>query len=244
VIVRLAPVLQIALLLVLRGAVAAELSLPGGADLTQAIVADLVRADLAARGIAGDLAVEVRQPAAAVPNRAEGETRVALVGLRYDRRSGRFHGRLQAALATGESATIPITGRVDELIEVAVPTRPIARGEMIAAADVGLALLPVASLAEDAVRHVEDLVGRQAARPLAAGRAARAGEVTAPWQVRRGESASMAFARGGLQIVTAAEALENGRAGQTIRVRNATSGEVRQAVVIGPRRVEVLGLAP
>ena len=102
----------------------------------------------------------------------------------------------------------------------------------------------LASLPDDGLRRADDLVGRQAVRPLAAGRAARAGEVAAPWQVRRGEDASMAFSRGGLQIVTAAEVLENGRQGQSIRVRNATSGEVRQAVVVGPRRVEVLGVVP
>ncbi len=170
--------------------------------------------------------------------------RVALVDLRYDRRSGRFQGRLQATLPSGETTAIATSGRVDELVEVAVPTRPIARGETIADADVAAAWLPAASLPDDGLRRAEDLVGRQAVRPLAAGRAARAGEVAAPWQVRRGEDASMAFSRGGLQIVTAAEVLENGRQGQSIRVRNAASGEVRQAVVVGPRRVEVLGVVP
>ena len=36
--------------------------------------------------------------------------------------------------------------------------------------------------------------------PLAAGRPARAGDVSAPWLVRRGEPASMRFTRGGLEI--------------------------------------------
>ena len=233
-----------AVFLAMRVATAAELTLAAGTALTPALVADLVRADLAARGIAGNLAVEVRQPVASLPNRAEGETRVALAELRYDRRTGRYHGKLEAALATGATTTIPTSGRVDELVEVAVPIRSIARGEAIAAADVEVTLLPLASLSEDALRRIEDLVGRQAVRPLATGRPARAGEVAAPWQVRRGEAASLAFARGGLQIVTAAEVLENGREGQTIRVRNTASGEVRQAVVVGPRRVEVVDTAP
>jgi flagella basal body P-ring formation protein FlgA len=33
-------------------------------------------------------------------------------------------------------------------------------------------------------------------------------------------------------------ALENGRRGETIRVRNADSGEMRRATVVGPRNVE------
>jgi flagella basal body P-ring formation protein FlgA len=207
-------------------------------------VADLVRTDLAERGVTRQLAVEVRQPTAAVPNRSESAIRVALVDLRYDRRAGRYQGRLEAALPSGETTTILTSGRVDELVEVAVPNRPIARGETIALGDVASASLPVGALPDDALRRAEDLIGRRAVRPLASGRAARAGEVAAPWQVRRGDDASMAFRHGGLQIVTAAEVLENGRQGQTIRVRNTASGEVRQAVVVGPRRVEVLGVAP
>lgn len=228
----------------LRAAAAAEVSLTAGLPLTAEVVAGLVRADLAARGIAGELAVEVRQPAAPVLHQAGTTMRVALVDLRYDRRTGRYQGRLEAALPSGETTGITTSGRVDELVEVAVPARPIARGETIVDTDIVAAWLPLASLPDDGLRRVEDLVGRQAMRPLAAGRVARAGEVAAPWQVKRGDAASMAFARGGLQIVTAAEVLENGRQGQTIRVRNATSGEIRQAVVVGPRRVEVSGGMP
>ena len=41
-----------------------------GEPLTADLVAELVRGELAARGIAGELAVEVREPSATVPNRA------------------------------------------------------------------------------------------------------------------------------------------------------------------------------
>ena len=225
-------------------AAVAEVSLPAGSPLTAEVVAGLVRDELVSRGIAGELTVEVRQPAASVPNRAGDAMRVVLGDLRYDRRSGRFQGRLQATLPSGETTGIATSGRVDANVEVVVPTRPIARGEIIADADVAAAWLPAASLPDDGLRRAEDLVGQQAVRPLAAGRAARAGEVAVPWRVRRGEDASMAFNRGGLQIVTAAEVLENGRQGQSIRVRNTASGEVRQAIVVGPRRVEVLGIVP
>lgn len=227
-----------------HAAAAAEIALPAGTALTAEIVAGLVREELAGRGLVGELAVEVRQPAAAVANEAGTAMRVALVELRHDRRTGRYQGRIEAALPTGETTAIATAGRVDELVEVTVPARPIARGEMIAAVDLAAAKLPLASLPDDGLRRLEDLVGRQAVRALAAGRPARAGEVAAPWQVRRGEMASMAFSRGGLQIVTAGEVLENGRQGQTVRVRNAASGELREALVVGQRRVEVLGGPP
>jgi flagella basal body P-ring formation protein FlgA len=223
---------------------AADMALLPGAPLTAQVVADLVRDELAARGIAGQLAVEVRQPAAALPNRAGTAMHIVLAELRHDRRTGGFLGRIEAYLPSGEATATAIAGRVDELVETLVPLRPLPRGDTIAIEDLDSAWLLMASLPGDALRRAEDLVGRQAARALAAGRAVRAGEIAAPWAVKRGDEASMSFNRGGLQIVTAAEILENGRPGQSVRVRNAVSGEVRQAVVIGPRRVEVRGVAP
>jgi flagella basal body P-ring formation protein FlgA len=223
---------------------AAEVALPPGAPLTAEVVAELVRDELAARGFAGQLAVEVRQPAAALPNRAGAAMRVALAELRHDRRTGRFQGRIEAVLPSGEATMTAIAGRIDELVEVPVPRRPVARGETLAAGDLMAAWLPMASLPDDGLRQGGDLIGRQAVRALAAGRAVRAAEVATPWAVKRGDQTAMSFSRGGLQIVTAAEVLENGRPGESVRVRNAVSGEIRQAVVIGPRRVEVRGVGP
>ncbi|MGD9507220.1 MAG: flagella basal body P-ring formation protein FlgA, partial [Geminicoccaceae bacterium] len=55
----------------------------------------------------------------------------------------------------------------------------------------------------------------------------------------RGDEAVTVFRRSSLEIVSAAEALDNGRRGETIRIRNAASGEVRRAVVVAERRVVV-----
>src|SRR5690242_4661959 len=81
---------------------AAELTLAPGAPLTEALVGDLVRSELASRGMAADLAVDVRQPHGEVPNRAALAMRIALVDLRIDREGGRFQGRIEAVLPTGE----------------------------------------------------------------------------------------------------------------------------------------------
>jgi flagellar basal body P-ring formation protein FlgA len=221
------------------GAAAAELTLLPGAPLTPEAVADMVAADLRARGVGGQVAVEVSSPAAPIPNRATTPMRVVLSELRYDQRKGRYDAILTAGLRSGEAASIPTSGRVDQLVEVPVPARPIARGETLRPEDVTTGTALAASLPSDALRRSEDLVGQQASRPLIPGRAARAGDLVAPWLVRRGDDASMVFRRGALQIVGAAVVLENGRQGESVRVRNAGSGETRRAVVVGTRQVEV-----
>ena len=223
---------------------AAELTLSPGAPLTEAMVGELVRTELAARGMTPDIAVEVRQPRGEVPNRAALAMRIALVDLRVDQGAGRFQGRIEAVLPTGERTTMPASGRIDRPVETLVPARPITRGRTIAVEDLRPVRLLASDLPDDALIVPADLVGRQALRTLLPQRPIRAGDVADPWLVRRGDEAAAVFRRAGLEIVSAAEALDNGREGEVIRVRNAASGEVRRAVVVAERRVEVGAMAP
>ena len=223
---------------------AAELTLAPGAPLTEAMVGELVRSELAARGMATDVAVEVRQPRGNVPNRAATAMKIILVDLSVDRRVGRFQGRIEAALPTGERTEMTASGRLGRPVEIVVPARAIGRGRTILAEDLVRMSLLAADLPDDALALATDLVGRQAARTLPPQRPVRAGDVAEPWLVRRGDEAAAVFRRGGLEITSAAEVLDNGRRGETIRVRNAASGEVRPAVVVAERRVEVAGMAP
>jgi flagella basal body P-ring formation protein FlgA len=217
----------------------AEMTLAPGEPLTPGLVAELVHKDLVARGLAAGLTVEVLEPASSLPNRAATPLLVTLSELRHEAGTGRFSARLRASLSSGEATTLAASGRVREMVEVAVPGRPIARGETIAAADLTWAPFASASLRGGTLRRPEDMAGLQAARALPAGRPVRAGDVAAPWLVRRGESASMRFTRGGLEIVGAGVALDQGRMGEAVRVQHAGSSEVRRAIVIGPREVQV-----
>lgn len=201
----------------------------------------MIRPELEVRGVGADATVDVAMPAMPIPNRATTPMRVVLGELAYDRGTGRYQARLRATLGSGETTAIESHGRVLDLIEVLLPTRPIGRGETIGADDMRVARVPNSSVRGDTLRHLEDVIGLQATRFLAANRPARAGDVEAPWLVARGEPAAMVFARGGLEIVGAGVALDQGRQGQSIRVQNSASGQVRRAIVIGPRRVVVDG---
>jgi flagellar basal body P-ring formation protein FlgA len=222
---------------------AAELTLAPGAPLTEAMVGDLVRSELAARGMA-DLAVTVRQPHGEVPNRAALAMRIALVDLRIDGEAGRFQGRIEAVLPTGERTEMATSGRLDRPVEILVPARAIGRGRTIAETDLESLRLLASDLPDDALVLATDLVGRQASRTLLPQRPIRLGDVAEPWLIRRGDQAVAVFQRNGLEIASAAEALDNGRQGEFIRVRNTASGEVRRAVIVAERRVEVGSMTP
>jgi flagella basal body P-ring formation protein FlgA len=236
----------LAWLALLPSAVRADLLLGPGEPLTPDLVGGMVREALAQRGIDGNFVIEVQAPSTPLANRASSPTRVVVGELRYEPRTGRYDAKLLASLVTGEATTILSSGRVDELVETAVLIRPLDRGEIIGPDDVTRRALPLTSVRSDAIRIPEELVGLQAARPLAVGRAVRAQDLVAPLLVRRGEPASMVLRRGGLEVTDSGIALEHGHQGAWIRVQNTASGEIRRARVVGPRRVEVApeGIAP
>ncbi|MEK0086180.1 flagellar basal body P-ring formation chaperone FlgA [Benzoatithermus flavus] len=225
---------------------AADTVLAPGEPLTPAVIADLVGAALAERGIAGRLAVTVETPASPLPNRAAAPMRIAITDLRYEARTGRYDARLTARLPTGQSGSVRSTGRAEELVDVAVLSRPVARGEIIGPEDVATKPFGITMLGADVLQRPEELVGMQAIRPLSAGRVLRVRDLAAPLLVRRGEPVTILFSRGGLEVTDAGVALDQGRLGETVRVQNTGSSEIRRAVVAGPRRVQVgmPGLAP
>jgi flagellar basal body P-ring formation protein FlgA len=217
----------------------AELVLAPGEPLTREAVAEAVGEALAAQTHDGELAVDVQVPSAPLPNRAAAPMRIVVADLRYDARTGRYDAQLLATLPSGETSTVKSAGRVQEMVEVPVLARPIGRGETIRREDLAWSSVARASVRVDALRDLNDLVGLQAMRRLSGGRVVRAGDVMAPWLVRRGDPLSLMFKSGGLEIAGPGVALDHGRHGESVRVQNAASGEMRQAIVVGPQRVQV-----
>ncbi|HEX6012731.1 MAG TPA: flagellar basal body P-ring formation chaperone FlgA [Geminicoccaceae bacterium] len=221
-----------------------ELVLAPGEPLTRGAVAEAVREALAAQARDGELAVDVQVPLAPLPNRAAAPMRIVVADLRYDARTGRYDAQLLATLPSGEASTIKSAGRVQEMVEVPVLARRLERGETIRREDLAWSSFARASVRVDALRDIDDLVGLQAVRRLSGGRVVRAGDVAVPRLVRRGDPLSLVFRRAGLEIAGPGIALDDGRHGEPVRVQNAASGEMRQAIVVGPRRVQVQVGAP
>lgn len=123
--------------------------------------------------------------------------------------------------------------------EVAVLTRPIARGEAILIDDV--AFMPASrATPADAITELDALVGMSARRSLAADRPLRPGDVMVTPLVKRGEPVTLLFQSGSVRITLRGRALEDGGAGETIRVLNSDSERTVEAIVEGPGLARVL----
>lgn len=136
--------------------------------------------------------------------------------------------------------TVRVPVRVKMFSNVLVTTRPLARGDGIGAGDVHAEERDVASLAYGYVAELGQIDGRSLARPLSAGTVLTPGMLAGRQAVRIGDSISMQADVEGVVIRVAGVAMGAGDTGSRLKVRNASSGKVLDAVVTGPGTVAVL----
>lgn len=159
----------------------------------------------------------------------------------YDPRSR----RVSALVVVGErQASLRVAGQVVEMADVAVLTRAINRGETLSAPDIAVERRPREGLPADSAADAAAFIGQVAQKPLGAGTALRAGELSRPDLVARGEAVTIVYETPGVALALRGQAREGGPLGAVIGVINPVSKKVIQATVIGPGRVTVAPIAP
>jgi len=136
--------------------------------------------------------------------------------------------------------TVRVPVRVSMFTNVLVTTRPLTRGDGIGAGDVRAEERDVTSLAYGYIAELGQTDGRSLARPLSAGTVLTPGMLAGRQTVRIGDSVSMQADVEGVVIRVAGVAMGAGDTGARLKVRNASSGKVLDAVVTGPGTVAVL----
>ena len=124
----------------------------------------------------------------------------------------------------------PSAGRAN--VDVLVWARGLAVGEVVQPQDLiwgKAALAPV-----DAPKDPDMVIGQAARRPLRAGAAIGARDVSAPQVVRANEVVTLTYENGGVSLSLRGKALSGGGVGDAINVLNVTSKKTIQAVVSGP----------
>jgi flagella basal body P-ring formation protein FlgA len=131
--------------------------------------------------------------------------------------------------------TVRIPLRVKQFVSVLVTTRPLTRGDGLAADDVHAEERDVASMGYGYIANLAQIEGRALARPL------RAGTVLAGRQaVHSGDSVMIVASIDGISVRAEGVALGNGDNGARVMVRNANSGKTLNAIVRSQGSVEVI----
>ncbi len=134
---------------------------------------------------------------------------------------------------------IYVRARVVEYRNVAVLRRPLARGERLTAADIGMERRDVSRLRGGYVGDAARLVGYEARRGLREGEVLTIRMFRAPRLVRRGQRVILLAGRRGFEVKMPGKALADGGRGDRIRVKNTRSRKIVEGEVVRSGLVRV-----
>ena len=126
-------------------------------------------------------------------------------------------------------------------VRIVVPAHDVARGDVIAEADLTTVLVDGSSLMSGVITSVNALTGMQARRMLHAGESLRAEDVRHPVVVVKGQTVTMIFTAPGVELTAMGRAMNEGGVGDTVTVQNPASYRMITATVSGPGTVRANG---
>lgn len=132
-----------------------------------------------------------------------------------------------------------ISGQLVETMEVVVPLKTIARGDLLTEKDVMIERRPRDGQTGDLVGEASAAIGKMAKRQLSPGVALRLADIQRQEVVARGELVTMIYEGPGVSLSLRGKANEAGAPGDVISITNPTSKRVVQGTVTGPGRVSV-----
>ena len=124
-------------------------------------------------------------------------------------------------------------------VDVAVLKSDVARGEVIAEADLEYKTVPQIRANASVVRAISDVAGMEARRALKAGEVIRTNDLKRPTLVAKGSTVTMLFEAPGMRLSAVGRALSEGSEGDTITILNPTSYRKVEAVVVKAGTVRV-----
>lgn len=211
----------------------------GGARIVEAI-----RAELSARGLDGDLDVQLDNRDIALVLPVDAPAKVTVAGFSFDRDSGRFTANVLAPDRQRPLARATVSGKALTMIDVPVLTRRVGRGEVIGQRDIAWVTRPADEVRRNHVRDPRKLVGMSARRSIRPDRPVRETDVTAPVLVPRNSLVTLMLRTEQMRLTVQGRALQDGAKGEVIRVVNTKSNTTVSGVVVADGTVTVDGQPP
>lgn len=156
-----------------------------------------------------------------------------------DMTRGLFEATLVAPSKEAPLQELRISGTLRPVISVPVLKDTLRNGDVIGRNDIRMLETYERSLNHDVVLDADTLVGMTPRRMIFPGQPVKDGDIEAPRIVKRGESVTMIFKSGGLNLTAKGKALENGAKGDVVRVVNSASSRNIEAIVTAPGEVSV-----
>ena len=141
------------------------------------------------------------------------------------------HQTFQVALAMQGGTIVTAEGRYALLQRVPVLKRKFSEGDIIRKQDIAWQNVYSRRIHDDIVTDPAMVIGKTPVRVLSADRPMRVSQIQQIPAVERGQLVTLRFQAGGLEIRDVGEAMEDGRIGDAVAVRNEKSRKVLRGVI-------------
>ena len=204
----------------------------------EAMLADVVAADLAGRGIITDGMSANTMFSAPVPslNAEAVDNPASIVSLRYLPGSGAFSARIAIA---GIAQPLDVSGTIELQIEAPHLVGSFPAGTVLTAADVAMRPVPLRFAESTGVARLEDIVGKALTRQSRDGMLLKPADVTMPLTVSKNDLVTIYFRRGPMTLTVKGQAITGATIGAPLQVLNLMSKRVISATAIAAGAVQV-----
>jgi flagella basal body P-ring formation protein FlgA len=208
------------------------------ATVDEAVLTDLITADLRNRGIistgmSADTLFAV--PVAAINAEAVANP-ASLLNLRYLPASGSFSARFAIA---GVAQPLDVTGTIELMIDMPHLIGNLPAGTVITADHIQMRSVPLRFAESSGVMLPEQAIGMALTRQSRDGMMLRPSDLTAPLMIARNDPVTIYFRQGPMTLTVKGQAITGAAAGAPLQVLNLMSSKVISAKALAPGAVEV-----
>jgi len=161
--------------------------------------------------------------------------KLKLDSLDFDRKTNRFGATIKIPQQTSnepaKEKVIYVKGKYEVMTNIPVLVKRFYKGDIIKSSDIEIATISEKRLRSDSIRDAKDLIGKEVSRRLKAGRPVNQRDIARPLMVERGKNVKLVYRSPYMELRTEATSLDDGAVGDSIRVRNISSGNIVQAEV-------------
>lgn len=212
-------------------------------DIETEEIQEALRVALSDQGLQGDVQLVLDNPGLRLRLPGSSERSLRVTRLTLDPSSGRFMALVVAPASGDPVATLSLTGRALELAEVPVLSRNLKPGDVVQARDIDWISVPTNRLTRTTVLDAASLIGMSPRRPVRAQNLVRTTDLQTPVVVGKNSLVTIRLETARMQLTVQGRALEDGAAGDVVRVMNTKSNSVVNAIVVDTGSVVVVPAA-
>lgn len=206
--------------------------------IDEAVLTDLITADLSARGIISKgMTVDTLFSVPVKPLNAEAVAEPAsVISLRYLPGSGAFTARFAIA---GIEQPLDVSGSIELMIAAPHINASLPAGTLLSADNIEMRPVPLKFVESTGVARLEDVVGKTLVRQSREGMMLKATDVSVPLLISKNDAVTIYFRNGPMTLTVKGQAVTGAAAGGLVQVINLMSKRVISATAISAGAVEV-----